>query len=86
VTVIYTPTKQAATASAAPARTRVCVERSGLLPHFLTALQAKGCCGALRGGGPVASPSQSPGNSWPQCGPYSASIRLITSVPAPELK
>ena len=55
--------------------------------YFLTALQGKGCCGALHGGGPVASTSpQNPGDSWPQYGPYSASTKLITSVPVPALK
>lgn len=36
--------------------------------YFLTALQGKGCCGALNGGGPVASNSQSPGDSGPNTG------------------
>lgn len=55
--------------------------------YFLTALQGKGCCGALHGGGPVASTSlQSPGDRWPQYELYSAFTKLITSVPVPAVK
>lgn len=54
--------------------------------YFLTALQVKGCCGALNGGGPVALTSQSPSDSWAQYMSYSASTKLITSVAVLALK
>lgn len=78
---------QAAAAVAAPSRTGMCMNIAVFSLYFLTALQGKGCCGALYGGGPVASTSpQSPGGSWPQYKTYSASTKLITSVSVPALK